>query len=153
MTSKIPKNVTILRGETESGEPVAVAQPRRRKRVKGWRDRIGAIDFTLMAKLRLNGTQQRVLFTVMAYVPPKNGRIAYCTQADIAERTGIHRVEVAKTLAQLRDRHIVWNVRQGCWAVSAWLMYNGDYDSWSMECEEDQEPIWTRIDPKTGEIL
>lgn len=153
MTSKIPPNVTVLRGETESGEPVAVAQPRRRRRVKGFRDRTGLIDFTFMAKLELTQYQMKVLFAVMMHVPPKGGRIAYCTQSDIARVTGIHRVDVAKTLRVLRERHIVVNKTAGQWIVSAWLMYNGDYDSWAMECDEDQEPVWMRnVNPDTGEV-
>ena len=153
MTSKIPPNMTVLRGETESGEGVAVIQPRRRRRVKGFRDRTGLIDFNFMTKLELTQYQMKILYAVMSFVPPKGGRLAYCTQADIARKTGIHRVDVAKNLQVLRDRNIIVNKTSGQWLVSAWLMYNGDYDSWAMECDEDQEPIWTKnVNPTTGEV-
>ena len=153
MDRKIPKNMTILPGTTESGERVETLMPRRRKRVKGWRDRTGLIDYKHMAMLQMNGTQWRVLWAVMQHVPPLGGRDAFCTQAELAEVLDMHRVTVGQTLLQLRDRHIVWNTRRGHWRVSAWLMYNGDYNSWNAECELDEEPVWMRnVDPATGEI-
>jgi hypothetical protein len=156
---KQPDNVTSiarLRGKVdETGQTVSIDAPRRRKRKKGWRDRVGLIDLGLMSRLDLNGSEWRVLSTVMACVPEKGGSEAFCTLQEIADRHEIPLSSVSRAMKSLRDRRIIMknDRRIGRWHVNAWLMYNGDFDSWNVEAEQDPEPIWSRgVDAMTGEI-
>lgn len=152
-----PDNVTSiarLRGKVdETGQTVSIDAPRRRKRKKGWRDRVGMIDYTHLARLEMSGLEHRILAAVMAHVPERGGREAYCTIQEIADYLQVRETSVSRAMKGLKDRHIVWLVRQGRWAVNAWLTYNGDFDSWAAEAENDPEPIWVRgVDAQTGEV-
>jgi DNA-binding IclR family transcriptional regulator len=96
-----------------------------------------------------------VLSTVMAHVPEKGGRDAYCTLQEIADLHGMPLSSVSRAMKALRGRNVILKPdgRIGRWRVNAWLMYNGDFDSWNTEAEADPEPTWSRgADPDTGEI-
>lgn len=111
------------------------------------------IDLGLMNQLELSGLEYRVLYAVMSFVPPRGGADAFCTQKELATRLGVAQQSVARAMSTLQDRRIVRRVRNGRWHVNTWLMYNGDFDSWDAEAEDDPEPIWTRgVNPETGEV-
>jgi len=145
-------SIAHLKGHVdESGEAVTVNLPRRRKRRKGYRDHVGLVDFGNMARLRLNGSEMRILYAICSFIPEKAGRDAFCTQKEIADLIGVHHNNVASSIRRMAARHVVWRVRNGRYQVSAWLAYNGDFDSWNMEVENDEEPIW-EIDWRTGVV-
>lgn len=111
------------------------------------------IDFLNMERLELSTLEQRVVYSIMAQVPPLGGRLAYCTMQDIAERLETRQPSIARAMKGLKDRRIVWSERQGRWLVNAWLMFNGSFDDWGAAMEQDPEPIWSRnVDPETGEV-
>lgn len=143
-----------VRGKVvETGQAVEMDVPRRRKRKRGWRDRVGMIDYLLLAKLEMSGLESRILFAIMAHVPEKGGTDAYCTMQEIADLLGVKQTSVSRAMKALKDRHIIRLVRQGRWHVNAWLTHNGDFDSWATDADKDPEPIWVRgVDPQTGEL-
>jgi hypothetical protein len=150
-----PVSLAKYRGEvTETGQPVTVNVPRRRKRRRGWRDHVGLVDYDVMTRLELTGAEYRILFEVLRAIPEKGGNIAFVTQQEIADRLNIAPPNVSKVMSALRKRHIVWPLKQrGRWQVNAWVAYNGDFDSWNSDAEVDPEPIWVRgVDPETGEV-
>lgn len=111
------------------------------------------IDYLCLARLETTGLENRVLMAIMAHVPKLGGGDAYCTMQDIADSLGVAQPSVSRTMQALKARHIISPIRQGRWHVNAWLMYNGSFDDWGAEAENDPEPIWTRgADPKTGEV-
>lgn len=111
------------------------------------------VDIGLMAKLEASGLEWRVLWAMMSHVPEKGGAEAHCTMQEIADQIGVQQPSVARVIKSLKDRRIVWMVKQGKWRVNTWLMYNGDFDSWNVEAEHDPEPIWSRgVDAATGEV-
>jgi hypothetical protein len=152
----LPGNVTSiahLKGVVdETGQSITVRAPRRRKRRKGWRDHVSLLDIDVIVRLGLNGGETRILFAVMAHVPEKGGCDSFVTGKKIAEELGVSQQYVAGILRTLRERHIAWSTGYGQMHVNAWIMYNGDFDSWNAEAEEDPEPIWGGVDPTTGEI-
>lgn len=147
-------SIARLKGTVvETGQAVEINAPRRRKRRKGWRDRVGLVDLTLMAKLELSGLEYRVLMAVMACVPEKGGADAFCTMQEIADTLNVSPSSAARVFKGLQSRHVLTLRRQGRWHVNSWLMYNGDFDSWGAEAEQDPEPIWVRgVDTETGEM-
>lgn len=111
------------------------------------------VDIGLMTRLELTGVESRVLFAIMGAVPEKGGADAFTTQQEIAETLGIPQSNVGRAIKTLKDRRLVWRLRNGRWHVNTWLAYNGDFDSWNQEAEHDPEPIWVRgVNPETGEI-
>lgn len=143
-----------LRGKVvETGQAVEINAPRRRKRKRGWRDHVGMIDLGLMTRMELSGLEHRVLMAVMASVPEKGGADAFCTMQDVADLLGIKASSAGRVFKALQERRIIWKIRQGKWHVNAWLMFNGDFDSWNAEADHDPEPIWQRgVNAETGEI-
>lgn len=115
---------------------------------------MGLVDYDVMTRLELTGSEYRVLFAVLRAIPEKGGNVAYITQREIAAQFGIRSSNVAKTMTALRKRHILWPLRQqGRWQVNAWIAYNGDFDSWNSDADTDPEPIWMRgVDAETGEV-
>jgi len=151
----VPVSLARYRGEVlETGQAVAVNVPRRRKRRRGWRDQVSLVDMGVMTRLELSGLEARVLFAMLAAVPEKGGATAYITQQEIANRLGVHQPSVARTMKALHERNIVWPLPQrGRWQINSWLAYNGDFDSWNAEAEQDPEPVWVRgVDVNTGEV-
>lgn len=152
-----PNNVVSiahLRGVVdETGQAVTIRAPRRRKRRKGWRDSVSLVDIGLMNRLELSGLETRVLFAVMSFVPEKGGADAFCTQREVAEKMGVPQQSVARAMNVLQERRLIAKIRNGRWHVNTWLMYNGDFDSWNAEAEQDPEPIWMKgVDGETGEV-
>ena len=153
----MPDNVTSmarLRGKVvETGQAVEINAPRRRRRKRGWRDHVGLIDLGLMSRLEISGNEFRILAAVMAHVPEKGGADAFCTMQDIADELNLAASSVNRTMQSLQRRRILTKIRQGKWHVNTWLMYNGDFDSWNAEADDEPEPIWMRgVDATTGEI-
>lgn len=143
-----------LRGKVdETQQSVTIEAPRRRKRKKGWRDHVSMIDVGVMERLELSGGESRVFYCVLAHIPEKGGADAFVLAEEIAQRLGVSTSYVSKILRDLRDRRIVTKIRNGKYHVNTWLAYNGDFDSWNAEAENEPEPIWVRgADVKTGEI-
>lgn len=111
------------------------------------------VDLGLMQKLELVGGESRVFFTVCAHIPDHGGCDAFITPAEIAEEMGVSQPYIFQILKVLKDRRIIWKVRNGRYHVSAWLVYNGDYDSWNSEADIDPEPVWARgVNVTTGEM-
>lgn len=143
-----------LRGKVdETGQDVTISAPRRRKRKQGWREHVALIDFELMAKLEMTGGETRLFWTVCSHIPNRGGSEAFTTAAELASEMGVSQQYVSQVLKTLSERHIIWKLRTGKYRVSAWLTYNGDFDAFNAEAENDPEPIWVRgVDAKTGEI-
>jgi hypothetical protein len=145
-----------LRGTVvETGQAVEINAPRRRRRKRGWRDHVSLVDIGLMTKLELSGQEYRVLNAVIMHIPEKGGSDAFCTMQEIADMLGIAHQSVSRIMKMLRERNIVMRrtSKIGRWHVNAWLVYNGDFDSWNAEAEHDPEPIWVRgVDAETGEV-
>lgn len=150
-----PVSLAQYRGEViDTGQAVKINVPRQRKRRRGWRDHVGLIDYDVMTRLELTGSEYRVLFETLRAIPEKSGSIAYITQAEIANRLNIKQPSVAKVMSDLRKRHILWPLpQQGRWQINSWIAYNGDFTSWNADAEQDPEPIWLRnVDTSTGEV-
>lgn len=112
------------------------------------------VDNNLMAKLELTGSEWRILHALMAAVPEKHGSTAYITQREIAERTGMVQQAVSRAMREMQNRRVISALPQrGRWHINTWLAYNGDFDSWNADVEDEPEPIWMRgVDVNTGEI-
>lgn len=111
------------------------------------------IDYTFLAKLEMTGLETRILMGLMAHVPEKGGCLAFCTMQELADFLGVAQTSVSRAMQGLKNRNIAWSPRQGRWHVNAWLMYNGDFDSWNAEAESDPEPVWVRgANTETGEV-
>ena len=138
----------------ETGQAVQIDAPRRRKRRKGWREKVALLDLSNLNQLELSALEYRVVFAMMEAVPEKGGNKAFITLQEIAEKVGSTTPSVSRCVASLRSRNIILKVesRVGRWAINSWLMYNGDFDSWAAESLEDPEPVWTRVDTATGEV-
>ncbi len=145
-----------LHGKVDAtGDSVTIVAPRRRKRKRGWREHVAMIDLDCVKRLELSGLEYAVLFAVMAGVPEKGGRVAFVTVGEIAEAAHSTTPSVSRALKSMAERNIIWRPdnRTGRLAVSAWLMFNGDFDSWAVEVEMDPEPVWTRgANLATGEV-
>jgi hypothetical protein len=152
-----PSNVISmarLKGHVvDTGQSVEINAPRRRKRKKGWRDHVSMVDVGVMRRLELIGGESRVLYALMAHVPEKGGAEAFATLQQIADELEVSGPYVAQIMKTLRARRIVRTVRQGVHHINTWLAYNGDFDSWNTEAENEPEPVWQRgVDPHTGEM-
>lgn len=152
-----PDNVTSiarLKGTVvETGQAVEINAPRKRKRKKGWRDHVSMVDVGMMQRLELTGGESRVLFALLARVPERGGAEAFAVVDDMARELDVSGSYVSKILRDLRERNVVMKVRNGKYHVNTWLAYNGDFDSWNAEVDDDPEPIWSRgVDVATGEI-
>lgn len=111
------------------------------------------VDTGVMSRLELSGGESRVLYALMAHVPEKGGAEAHCTLQEIADELEVSGPYVAKIMKALRARRIVTTLRTGKHHVNTWLAYNGDFDSWNAEAENEAEPVWQRnVDPETGEV-
>lgn len=145
-----------LRGKVvETGQDVHIDAPRRRKRRKGWREKVALLDLTNLNRLDLSALEYRVLFAMMEAVPEKGGRDAFITLREVAEKVGSTNPSVSRCVKDLRERNILFkrDGHVGRYSINAWLMFNGDFDSWSSEASEDAEPIWVRgADTATGEV-
>lgn len=146
-----------FRGQVdETGQPVTINVPRRRRRKQGWRDHVALVDMGLMSRLELSGNEWRILTCIMSCIPEKGGADAFVTMQEIAALTGISVPSISRTMKVMRERNIVMKTTRhtGRWHVNAWLAYNGDFESWNSQAEVDPEPIWRRdgADPKTGEV-
>lgn len=113
------------------------------------------VNVDAMIRLQMTGTETRVFWCLVGHVPSKSGTVAYVQINQIAEETGIHRVEVSKTMKALRDRRIITTVRQGQHHINANIIFNGSFDDWNDADVLERDPIWTRrgVDPVTGEVL
>ena len=110
-------------------------------------------DWGLLSRLELTGMEFRVLAAFMSYVPEKGGATAFCTLQEVADMVGSKLPNVSKVVKDLRGRNVVWRERNGRWRVNAWLVFNGDFDSWNTDAEEDPEPVWVRrVHRGTGEV-
>lgn len=155
-----PKDSTVsmarFKGHVvETGQSVQVDVPRRRKRVRGQRERVALLDLNNMARLELSGLEHRILIAIMAAVPEKGGTGAFITGTEIAEKVNSTQPAVSRALRSLRDRRVILKPdgRVGRYQVNAWLMYNGDFESWAAETENTPEPIWAKnVNLSTGEI-
>lgn len=145
-----------LRGRVdETEQTVSIDVPRRRKRQRGWRDRVALVDLGIMTKLEASALEYRVLFAVMQAIPEKGGIRATVTIAEIAEQISSPAPSVARTLKLLQDRHLVMREgrKVGRLIVNPYLMFNGDFDSWGDETEKFPEPVWSRgVNAATGEV-
>ena len=157
--SKKGTNVTsiaTLRGKVvETGQAVEIDAPRRRRRKRGWRDSVSMVDTGLMVRLEMSGLEYRIFHAVASHIPEKGGTDAFCTMQEIADQLGVAQQSVSRAMKALRERRIILkrSNRIGRWHVNSWLLYNGDFDSWNAEAEDDPEPIWVRgVDAQTGEV-
>lgn len=139
----------------DTGQSVQVEAPRRRKRVRGTRERVALLDLNNMARLELSGLEYRILIAIAAAVPEKGGTGAFITGTEIAEKVSSTQPAVSRALKSLRERRVIFKPdgRIGRYQVNAWLMFNGDFDSWAAETENTPEPIWAKnVNLTTGEV-
>lgn len=145
-----------LRGKVdETQQSVSIDVPRRRKRQRGWRDKVALVDLGIMTKLEATALEYRVLFAVMNAIPEKGGIHAAITIAEIAEQIESSAPSVARSLKQLQERRLIMRegTRVGRLVVNPYLMFNGDFDSWAVETDGYEEPVWKRgVDTATGEV-
>lgn len=149
-------SIARLKGKVvETGQAVEIDAPRRRKRKRGWREKVAMIDLDNIGRLELSGLEYRILFAVMQAVPEKGGCRASITIEEVAERVQSTSPSVSRAMKVLRDRRVL--IREdnkiGRVMVNPWLMFNGDFDSWAVETDATAEPIWMRgVDAKTGAL-
>jgi len=104
----------------------------------------GLADLERIADLELTNQEQRVFWTIARALTKDSGSIARIATSEIAERTGIHKSNVASTLASLRRRNIITRERVGVWVVNPWIMYAGSAEDWETATAEAPEPEWSR---------
>jgi hypothetical protein len=157
MPTDSPRPIRLLRGEvTATGEEVLVEQPVRPGRTKARKQKqMSMVNVIAMQRLQMTVTETRVFWCLVGHVPSKSGTVAFVQINQIAEETGIHRVEVSKTMKALRDRRIITTVRQGQHHINANIVFTGSFDEWNDADVMEREPVWTRhgVDPVTGEVL
>lgn len=140
----------------ETGDVITAFIPSPKGRKKTARKKqMSMVDVSVYARLELTVYEAKVFWHLMLHVPPKSGSVAYATVKQIAEETGIHRVNVSKTMKSLRDRRIIRTVRSGQHHINTHIAFSGSFDEWNATDETETEPIWTRsgVDPYTGVVL
>lgn len=153
-----PKNVASMaeyRGKVdETGQQVTVRVPRRSKRKRGWRMHVAMVDFDVLTRLELTGSEMRVLNALVRHIPERGGTEARTWTSELAEEMGVSQQFISRTIKPLRDRRIVRTPARNVFEITPWLLYNGDFSSWNAEAEEWPEPIWRRdgADVYTGEV-
>lgn len=147
----------LVKGTVDStGDAVTVGIPDRRGRGKGRKQKQMVMTNVLaMTRLELSVPEARVFWCLVAHVPVRSGTIAYIGIGQIATKTGMHRVDVSKTMKSLRDRRIVRTLHTGQHHINANIVYNGSFDDWNDADVVELEPVWTHhgVDPTTGEVL
>lgn len=141
---------------TETGEEVTSFIPDRRGRKRKARQKhMSMVDVDVMARLELSQYEARVFWKMMTHVPPRSGSVAFVTVKQLSEETGIHRVNVSKTLKTLRDRRIIRTLRAGQHHINTHIAFSGSFDDWNATDGTEAEPLWTRhgVDPITGVVL
>lgn len=156
-TSKNVVPIRLLRGEvTATGEEVLVEQPVRPGRTKARKQKqMSMVNVIAMTRLRMSVAETRIFWCLVSHVPSKSGSVAYVQIGKIAEETGMHRVDVSKTMKALRDRRIVKTLSTGVHHINANIVFTGSFDDWNDADVLEEEPLWTRngVDPVTGEVL
>lgn len=140
----------------ETGEAITAFIPSSKgRKAKARQKQMSMVDVGVMDRLELSVYEAKVFWKIMKHVPPRSGSVSYCTVKQIAEETGIHRVNVSKTLKSLRDRRIIRTIRPGQHHVNTHIAFSGSFDDWNATDGTEAEPLWTRhgVDPVTGVVL
>lgn len=140
----------------ETGESVTSFIPSQRGRKKKARQKqMSMVDVSVMDRLEMSVSEARVFWKIMTHIPPRSGTVAYCSVKQLAEETGMHRVDVSKVLRALRDRRIVRTLRAGQHHVNTHIAFSGSFDDWNATDGTEAEPLWHRhgVDPMTGVVL
>lgn len=149
-------NVTRMksyRGKVDrTGESVTTQIPARSRRRRGWREHVSLIDLDTITKLDMTGSELRVLFAIARFIPERGGTEARVSITEVADTMGIAEQNVSRTFRTLRARHIVRSPRRGVHEINPWILFNGDFESWNVETSSWPEPVWERVDAKTGEV-
>lgn len=140
--------------ETGASITAFIPSPKGRNR-KARQKQMSMVDVSVMDRLELSIYESRIFWKMMTHVPTKTGTIAYCSVKQLAEETGIHRVNVSKTLKSLRDRRIIRTIRPGQHHINTHIAFSGSFDDWNATDGTEAEPVWHRhgVDPLTGVIL
>lgn len=150
-------NLRLVKGTVDAtGDSVTVGIPERRGRGKARKQKQMVMTNALaMTRLELSVPEARVFWCLVSHVPSRSGTVAYAQIGKIATETGMHRVDVSKTMKLLRDRRIVRTIRTGEHHINANIVFNGSFDDWNEADVAELEPIWTHhgVDPITGVVL
>lgn len=145
---KEPHNIVPLaryRGtNAATGEEIDIDAPAvRGRRRRGRRKVYALVDIEMQARLELTGQEWRVLHTIMASVNAETNE-ARVAIAEIAERLDIPSSNVSRIMKTLRDRRIVFTLRQGVHRVNTHLMFRGSNQDWDIATDTEKEPQWER---------
>jgi hypothetical protein len=112
------------------------------------------VNVEAMQRLQMTQVEARIFWCLVGHVPSRSGSVAFVQIGQIADETGIHRVDVSKTMKGLRDRRIIRTLRQGQHHINANIVFTGSFDDWNDADVLELEPIWHRhgADPVTGEV-
>lgn len=103
----------------------------------------GLVDLEMQARLDLTGQEFRVLHTVMAAVNSETNEAAIGVK-QIAETLMIPAPGVSRIMKTLRDRRIIFTLRQGVHRVNTHLMFRGSNQDWDIATDTEREPQWER---------
>lgn len=140
----------------ETGESITAFIPSAKgRKAKARKKHVSMVDVDAMFRLEMTASESRVFWAIARAVPARSGSISYITVKQIADETGIHRVNVSKIMKDLRDRRVIRTVRPGQHHVNTHLGFSGSFDDWNATDGTEAEPIWTRhgVDPVTGVVL
>lgn len=103
----------------------------------------GMIDQERLALLNVTSLQFRILNAVIARISADDN-LARISQAQIARQLNSTRASVARSVADLKDRYLIFEDERGIWRVSLWLFYRGPVETWEKLTGSDPEPMWDR---------
>lgn len=141
----IEQPTTRYRGVVEStGEVVSIDAPAvRGRRRKGKRRIFALVDLAALDRLMLTGQEWTILHRLMRSVNPETNE-AVITQAEIAEDLGFMPSRVGQVFKTLRERHIVFTLRNRVHRINYHLMFRGSTQDWEIVSASEREPLWRK---------
>lgn len=100
-------------------------------------------DLESMDRLELTGAEWSVLHRIMRGVNTETNEARLSVQ-EIADDTGMARPNVSRIMKALRERAIIYTLRDGVHRVSTHLMFRGSVPDWDEATDVEPTPIWKR---------
>lgn len=101
------------------------------------------VDLEVLAQLELSSAEYAVLTHLMRHVNPETNQ-ARVGLDEIADECGMLRPSVSRVMKALRDRRVVYTLRQGVHRVNPHIMFRGSNQDWDIATDLEREPIWHR---------
>jgi DNA-binding transcriptional ArsR family regulator len=127
-----------------TGEVVDVEFPAAHgTRKKGKRKVFAMMDLEALDRIELSRAEWEVLTRIMRSVNPETNEAGVQIR-QIALDVGMAQSNVSRIMKDLRDRRVVYTLRQGQHKVNPHIMFRGTTDDWGNVTFTHPEPIWRR---------